>query len=473
MGKQNIILTREDLENVKNNPNGDYVLGATIDLSGAEWSPLPWFGGTLDGNGYSITGMTVTSGQSVGLFQGLYGGYVHDLLIVDASVTVPSLPDFTNAGLLGGSLNNGSRVENVTVIGDISVTPGNGKAFVGGFTGYIGDAAMTNCFAMTTINVSTANGANVGGIAGGTGTCSLVHCDADLSITVKQSESNSSATYFVYGNTYVSSTDAADCAVRGSIFVQTLDGVCNVYGISGVSDGKNHASISVLTENGTANAFGSIDGLNCMNDGVVLATATGSGNATAVGVNGQGACINEGAVSAYSASGAASATGIQSAGDHARNSAGVRSETKTGSANATGIYAPGAANCKNACSVTAKAEKGSTYAVGLSSCTDSENSGSVSVSVQTGSAVVQGISQCSDSVNNANVTASYEGTASGSLSCQGLNNCTGSVNYGSTTGVVNGSTTACLPPPPRGWRSGRPRCGASSPSSRSRWRRRP
>ncbi len=40
-----------------------------IDLSQAEWSPIPTFGGTFDGGGHAITGLSLSGGAS---YQGLF-----------------------------------------------------------------------------------------------------------------------------------------------------------------------------------------------------------------------------------------------------------------------------------------------------------------------------------------------------------------------------------------------------------------
>lgn len=71
-----IILTREDLEAVAEDPESDYIVGADIDLSDAPWTPLPVLKGTLDGDGHTISGMRVEgtyADTNVGLFSVLEG----------------------------------------------------------------------------------------------------------------------------------------------------------------------------------------------------------------------------------------------------------------------------------------------------------------------------------------------------------------------------------------------------------------
>ena len=50
--------------------NLNCTLAADIDLTGTEWTPIPYFAGTFDGNGKTITGLTINqpSTDNVGLF---------------------------------------------------------------------------------------------------------------------------------------------------------------------------------------------------------------------------------------------------------------------------------------------------------------------------------------------------------------------------------------------------------------------
>lgn len=59
-----LIYTRAELDAIRNNPGGSYILMNDIDLSGENWTPIPEFWGTLDGNGHSIDNMTIRNEDS-------------------------------------------------------------------------------------------------------------------------------------------------------------------------------------------------------------------------------------------------------------------------------------------------------------------------------------------------------------------------------------------------------------------------
>ena len=59
-----LIYTRAELDAIRNNPGGSYILMNDIDLSGKNWTPIPQFWGTLDGNGHSIDNMTIINENS-------------------------------------------------------------------------------------------------------------------------------------------------------------------------------------------------------------------------------------------------------------------------------------------------------------------------------------------------------------------------------------------------------------------------
>ena len=59
-----LIYTRAELDAIRNNPGGSYILMNDIDLSGENLTPIPQFWGTLDGNGHSIDNMTIRNEDS-------------------------------------------------------------------------------------------------------------------------------------------------------------------------------------------------------------------------------------------------------------------------------------------------------------------------------------------------------------------------------------------------------------------------
>jgi hypothetical protein len=135
------VRTAEDLSRVRENLGGHYVLEADIDMSeygvftpiGTDAEP---FTGVLDGNGHSISGLTI-EGERTGnlLYYGLFGvlenAVVKDLTLTDAQILVRN--DFDGAvgfiaGRSTGSLITGCRVASGSLDADIAMESSAGGA---------------------------------------------------------------------------------------------------------------------------------------------------------------------------------------------------------------------------------------------------------------------------------------------------------------------------------------------------------
>ncbi len=117
-----VIYDANDLDGVRNNLNGKYVLANDINLSGMDWTPIGTtaspFRGVFDGNGNTINGLKITSTSRTGI--GVFGA------------------------------NNGT-IRNVSVNGDITIDQQNDLSYVGGIVGY-NNGRVENCQNQVNIN---------------------------------------------------------------------------------------------------------------------------------------------------------------------------------------------------------------------------------------------------------------------------------------------------------------------------------
>ena len=194
------VSTWEELHNIRDDLDGDYVLAADLDEesagyadynTGDGWVSIEGFTGTFDGNGHTISGLTSTIG---GLFAVISGATVKNLGLVNADISSPT----NNAGILVDLANNGALIENcfstgtltasarsshgglvgrtdeveTTIRGSwssadvIMIYEGNDGRWTGGLAGYIREGLIEDSYATGNV-VST--GENVGGLAGRVG----------------------------------------------------------------------------------------------------------------------------------------------------------------------------------------------------------------------------------------------------------------------------------------------------------------
>ena len=159
------------------------ILNADVNLSGVEWNPINDFYGTFDGNGHTISNLTVNStAESAGLFgKNQYGSdsliscTVRDLTIKDAQVTGGE-----STGVVFGNLSNGKiqnvRVENAEV---------HGGKYVGGIVGYsynAGGAQVIGCTVTdsTIESLGSSSDTDKNGMAGG-----IIGMAGSVSVTIK------------------------------------------------------------------------------------------------------------------------------------------------------------------------------------------------------------------------------------------------------------------------------------------------
>ena len=257
-------------------------LADNIDLTGKDWTPIGTsFGnsytGTFDGNGKTITGLTVTgSNEYAGLFGRIgSGGKVKNVTLKD--VKIESNNGMGNVGgVAGWSYGN---IENCSVSGSVS-----GNSTAGGVVGAQWGGSITGCSSSATVNA----GGVAGGIAGETNReASLTGCYATGDVTVENDGSDNAWAGGVVGYNGGSSTLTA-CYAAGSV---TSSGSGTIYagGVTGHNSGTLTACYHANgTVSGPAGTTGGVTGRNykSFNDPVITACYWGSnGQEQGIGEN--------------------------------------------------------------------------------------------------------------------------------------------------------------------------------------------
>ncbi len=158
-----IITTKEKLNNIRNDLSAHYKLGNDIDLEGMEWEPIGTnslaFTGSLDGNGYAISNLTINKLTSdyVGLFGYVNNSIIKNLEVKNVNITGKSYV----GGIIGVSAGN-SGMELCSVTGTGSI---NGISFVGGMVGS-NWGTIEKCFAEISVASAGTSTTYTGGLVG-------------------------------------------------------------------------------------------------------------------------------------------------------------------------------------------------------------------------------------------------------------------------------------------------------------------
>ena len=173
-----IIKTADDLQALKDNLSGKYILMNDIDLSGYNWTAIGTktnpFSGELNGNGHVIKNLQVddAAGNGIGLFGLIDGANVSNVGLENADINVQNA-----VGILAGAA-EASIITNCYSTGSV-----RGAGWVGGLIGQITNATtINNCF--STANV-TGTSSQIGGLVGRLDSSSVSNSYAEGSVLGK------------------------------------------------------------------------------------------------------------------------------------------------------------------------------------------------------------------------------------------------------------------------------------------------
>ncbi len=295
--KETPVSSVEDLQAMAEDLYGYYVLEADLDLSGEDWTPLGrwqadyesandnwWteaFRGTLDGNGHTILGLTLSiqDGDAfgyTGLFGALNGAVVKDLTLADYTITIDTTKGVNAAPLCGFAQGWGTTIENVTTSGTIDAsiaTEDEGVTFTS-LTGLVGAGwagNYINCDVSgdLTFDVNVKNGSeiNIGGINGegyalSDGCKSHMNMKGSVASRGEAADGSSAHTDLYIGGIQGGATAVKNCVADGSIFVSMsrADGNANLY-VGGIVGQERYNSIEdclsqvEITVNGAENVY--------------------------------------------------------------------------------------------------------------------------------------------------------------------------------------------------------------------------
>lgn len=271
------VSTVEDLKNV--DQGFHYVLTNDIDLSGIEWSGVPFYG-FLDGNGYSIKNMSFVgtisnTDASLGLFS-TASGVIQNLNIQDATIIANVTGDeYVQAGFFVAQNSEALIMKNCIADKNsvLSLTVNEAaKVYVGGFVGRAGNKiSFANCVNSGAIisNGSSNGQLYSGGFIGRAGSkISFANCSNEGNVS-SNSDYDDGIAYSGGFVGFASSATFVNCANIGNVNVNS-NGNSNVGGFVGrtsssylVSSFNNCVNGGVI--NGRPNAGGFI-GKNAYNE---------------------------------------------------------------------------------------------------------------------------------------------------------------------------------------------------------------
>lgn len=230
------IYTAEDLNDIRNNLSGKYILMNDIDLSSyGNWNPIGTsetpFTGELDGNGFSIFGMTIKGEYTdedrlyFALFASAKNSSFLNLSVINADIDVKyigSTIQLYRAGVIAG-YGNGIIIKDCIVSGEIKVD-GFYKGSVGGFIGKANMLSASNCANhayITIINLNNPVNVSIGGISGTSTNGTTLQCCNYGKITVTGTDISAEHRKIYAGGIQGNSDGSADrisnCFNRGNI----------------------------------------------------------------------------------------------------------------------------------------------------------------------------------------------------------------------------------------------------------------
>ena len=230
-------------------------LADNIDLTGIDWTPIgkddnKAYTGTFDGNGKTITGLTVTgSNEYAGLFGFIGpGGTVQNVVLEGVQITSDNSSGY--AGGVAGYCYRGT-LENCSVSGSVS---GSGSSSdVGGVVGYQLVGSITGCSSSATVKGMNRAGGVVGVTNNG---ATLTACYATGDVTVENDGTSYACAGGIVGmnggnSTLTACYAAGNVSGKGSGTIHVGGAVGENYGTltacywSGLPDNDNGGSTKV------------------------------------------------------------------------------------------------------------------------------------------------------------------------------------------------------------------------------------
>lgn len=345
------ISTAQQLQNINSNPSACYKLTANIDLKNIDFTPIGnadsgAFSGVFDGNGFSVSNLSVSSGKYAGLF-GCNEGLIKNVTLSNVYVCGTRYL----GGVVGENTSSGKIVNCKVNSGKIVSDGGLKEVCAGGICGYnsgVIEGAFSNS-ASVTINSNSKNSYS-GGIIGYTNsTVNLEDCSNNGTIYSRSSSYSESGG--IIGSAYsvtvtschntgnISSYSSSYSSFSGGIIGDCTGTVTNCYNTGNVSS----SSSDYYSYSGgiIGNAYSTATIKNCYNTGNVSSSKSsssyssysggiiGKANSIATITN----CYNTGNVTASSISG-----GIIG---YANSTATVTNCYNTGNVSSSGSYSGG------------------------------------------------------------------------------------------------------------------------------------
>ncbi len=162
-----LVSTAGDLALIANEPAACYKLANNINMNAAnkDWTPISSFSGSLDGNGYAISALSI---ESTDANAGLFGSLAPNAKVKDITFTDPTIILTSNnqyVGMLAAQTVT-DTISNIHVVGaSIIDGTGNGSATTGGIVGRASlYSLIKGCSFDGEINLPSAS--SIGGIAG-------------------------------------------------------------------------------------------------------------------------------------------------------------------------------------------------------------------------------------------------------------------------------------------------------------------
>lgn len=322
------VYTKLDLDAIRNNLSGNYILMNDIEFSdedflgngqfynnGNGWASIgnseTPFTGVFDGNGYCVHGLEISSSVTDSPYIGLFGynkGSIKNIITVSGQIDITHASNTAYVGMVVGY--SEGAIKNCKSVGTISVestilraTYETPYSYVGGITGF-STGTLSICENACNIQATPSvigyaeAVAYLGGVAGSTNTGTVSKCINSGAITLTPTlDANTGITVYAGGILGQSNGNTSGCDNTGSVIIEEFKAsstssvaikakfyVAGIIGYStGTITGSNNAG--TIRARGVYAYSGGVAGCNtgtlsqCSNVGHILAitTSTDSG----------------------------------------------------------------------------------------------------------------------------------------------------------------------------------------------------